>query len=77
MLPILCPRCGRTIREGMGRRGQNFRMHIDACQGPKKKRRYSAPHPSVRCQGVVTLADGSEAQCMHKRSQGRMFCRQH
>lgn len=27
--------------------------------------------------GNVTLSDGSKAQCMHQREQGREYCRQH
>jgi hypothetical protein len=45
--------------------------------GGRPKRSFTAPLQTERCEGNVTLSDGSGAQCMHKRQKGRKFCRQH
>ncbi len=40
-------------------------------------RAFTAPCESERCTANVTLADGSGAACMHRRSQGTDRCWQH
>lgn len=46
----MCPMCGRIVREGMGKRGQNFAAHVAACEAKR----------TVTCDGCGTTGVASD-----------------